>query len=94
MEKLIHTTINVLAKLAKEQKAWDQYLLKVLVLLTASVHETTGFSPGILMFGRELNFLSDPLRNESPVLQSADYPSCFAGQCKVLRDVAELSKEN
>ncbi|PFX15936.1 Transposon Ty3-G Gag-Pol polyprotein [Stylophora pistillata] len=44
-ERLIRTVTNIIAKIAEEQKQWDQHLPKVLLALRASTHETTGFSP-------------------------------------------------
>ena len=74
-ERLVRTTTNI-AKLAEEQKTWDQYLPKVLMSLRASVHETTGFSPSMLMFGLPL----DAMRSEPPFTQPADYPSFITKQ--------------
>ena len=74
-ERLIRTVTGVIAKIAEEQEEWDQYLPKVLLALRASTHETTGFSPGILMFGRELRLPIDAMREGPPSEQPPDYPS-------------------
>ena len=44
-ERLIHTVTSVISKIAEEQEEWDQHLPKVLLVLRASTHEITGFSP-------------------------------------------------
>ena len=61
-EQLIRTVTIFISKIAEEQKKWDQYLPKVLLALQVSTHETTGFSPSMLMFGRELRLLIDAMR--------------------------------
>ena len=42
-ERLNRTVTSVISKIAEEQKEWDQHLLKVLLALRASTHETAGF---------------------------------------------------
>src|SRR5688572_17284632 len=39
-----------------DQSNWDFYLPGLLTVYNGSVHETTGYSPAMLMFGRELSF--------------------------------------
>jgi hypothetical protein len=39
-----------------DQSNWDFYLPGLLSVYNGSVHETTGYSPAMLMFGRELSF--------------------------------------
>ncbi|XP_068757507.1 uncharacterized protein [Montipora capricornis] len=75
VERLIRTVTGVIAKVAEEQEEWDQYLPKVLLGLRASTHETTGFFPSMLMFGRELRLPIDAMREGLPSEQSPDYPS-------------------
>ena len=38
----------------KHQNRWDEYLLYVMLAYRSSLHESTGFSPNMLMLGREL----------------------------------------
>ena len=38
----------------KHQNRWDEYLPYVMLAYHSSVHESTGFSPNLLMLGREL----------------------------------------
>ena len=64
---------RVIAKLVEEHEEWDQYLAKVLLALCAFTHETTGFSPSMLMFGRELRLPIDAMREGPPSEQSPDY---------------------
>ena len=64
-ERLIRTVTSVISKIAEEQEEWDQHLPKVLLALRASTHETTGFSPSMLMFGREMRLPIDAIRDAS-----------------------------
>jgi transposase InsO family protein len=50
-----HRTLNsMLAKVVREdQRDWDVKLQSVMAAYRASAHESTGFSPNFLMFGRE-----------------------------------------
>lgn len=93
-ERLIHTVTNIIAKIAEEQKQWDQHLPKVLLALRASTHETTGFSPSMLMFGRELRLPIDAMRGEPLSEQSPDYPSFVKKQREILKEVQERVEKN
>ena len=50
-----HRTLNaMLGKVvSSHQRDWDEFLPQVLAAYRASSHESTGFSPNLLMFGRE-----------------------------------------
>ena len=93
-ERLIRTVTNVIGKIAEEQREWDQHLPKVLLALRASTHETTGFSPSMLMFGRELRLPIDAMREELPSEQFPDYPSFVKKQREILKEVQELVEKN
>ena len=88
-ERLIRTVTSVISKIAEEQKEWDQYLPKVLLALRASTHETTGFSPSMLMFGRDLRLPIDAMRGGPPSERPSDYPSFVKKQHEILRGVYE-----
>ena len=81
-ERLIRTVTGVIVNVAEEQEEWDQYLPKVLLALRASTHETTGFSPSMLMFGRELRLPIDAMREGPPSEQPPDYPSFVKRESK------------
>ena len=94
-ERLIPTVTSVIAKFAEEQKEWDQWdLPKVPLALRASSHETKGFSPSMLMFGRELRLPNDAMRDEPPTEQPPDYPSSVKKQHEILKEVQERVEEN
>ena len=52
-ERNIKTIVTMLATIVKEQTEWDIYAPYVGMAYRAHVHESTGFSPNYLMFGRE-----------------------------------------
>ena len=60
-EQHICTVTSVISKIAEGQEEWDQHLPKVLLALRASTHETTGFSPSMLMFGKEMRLPIDAM---------------------------------
>ena len=90
---LLDLSVTV-AKVAEEQEEWDQFLPKVLLALRASTHETTGFSPSMLMFGRELRLPIDAMREGPPSEQPPDYPSFVKRQQEILKGVYGRVGEN
>ena len=93
-ERLIRTVTGVIAKVEEEQEEWDQYLPKVFLALPASTHETTGFSPSMLMFDRELRLPIDAMREGPPSEQPPDYPSFVKRQQEILKGVYGRVGEN
>lgn len=54
VERFNRTLINMLAKFCAENKdTWDQHLPYVMCAYRASVHESTGYTPNMMMLGRE-----------------------------------------
>ena len=45
--------------IGQHQSTWDQQLPMLLVSYGSAVHETTGFSPSMLVYGRELTLAVD-----------------------------------
>ncbi|CEP07421.1 hypothetical protein, partial, partial [Parasitella parasitica] len=57
VEKLNHSLVSVLAKLARDDKKidqWDQYLDAALMILRSTKNAGTGYSPSYLLYGYEL----------------------------------------
>ena len=92
--RTFRTITNVISKIAEEQKEWDQHLLKVLLALRASTHETTGFSPSMLMFGREMRLPIDAMREETPSEEPSDYPPFVKKQREILKGVQVRVEKN
>ncbi|MCG8033694.1 MAG: DDE-type integrase/transposase/recombinase, partial [Candidatus Thiodiazotropha taylori] len=56
VERFNRTLATMLsAYVSKNQKDWDEHLPYVMMAYRSSTHETTGMSPNILMFGREVS---------------------------------------
>lgn len=96
VERLHRTMNSMLGKVVStNQRDWDQYLPSVMGAYRSSRHESTGFSPNFLMFGRE---------NSMPVDVVMGVPTAeveHAGSCeqfvdekvKVMRKAYELARE-
>ena len=93
-ERLIPTVTSVISKIAEEQEEWNQHLPKVLLALRASAHETTGFSPSMLMFGREMRLPIDAMREAPPLEESPDYPHIVKKQREILKGVQDRVQKN
>ena len=60
IERWHSTTNSLLAKtVVAHQKDWPQRLVYVVAAYNATVHESTGYSPNFMTFGRELAVLVD-----------------------------------
>ena len=88
-ERLIRTVTSVISRIAEEQEEWDQHLLKVLLALRASSHETTGFSLSMLMFGREMRLHIDAMKEAPPLEESPEYPPFGKKQREILKGVQD-----
>jgi len=87
MNSLLGKTVQV------HQKDWPQRLPFVVSAYNGCVHESTGFTPNFLMFGRELNVAIDVvLGNPSGPPQSVnDYAEHLTGQ---MADAYEVVREH
>ena len=62
VERFNRTLLDMLAKLCAENpETWDHHLPYVMCAYRATVHESTGCSPNLLMLGREINLPIDLL---------------------------------
>lgn len=56
-EKLNHTLVSILAKIARDQEntaQWDKYVDSALMVVRSTKNASTGYSPSYLMFGYEM----------------------------------------
>lgn len=56
-EKLNHTLVSILAKIARDEEnvaQWDRYVDSALMVIRSTKNASTGFSPSYLMFGYEM----------------------------------------
>ncbi|CAG2252698.1 unnamed protein product [Mytilus edulis] len=67
VERLNRTIEDILSKfIGKDQKDWDTHLSVAMMAYRTSVHESTGFSPSMLMFGREIELPIDLIYGPHP----------------------------
>ncbi|CAC5376180.1 unnamed protein product [Mytilus coruscus] len=70
-ERLNRTVEDILSKfIAKDQRDWDLHLPLAMMAYRSSIHESTGYSPSMLKFGREKELPVDLLYGQT--LQISD----------------------
>ncbi|CAG2235912.1 unnamed protein product [Mytilus edulis] len=73
VERYNRTLENTISKyISKNQRDWDEQLPWALMAYNSSEHETTKFSPSMLMLGRELQLPVDLIYGPHP--QEIEYP--------------------
>ena len=97
VERLHRTMNSMLAKVvAENQRDWDQHLPHLMGAYRASRHESTGYSPNFLMFGRENLAPLDVILGVPPA-EEQHAGSCDAfvdEKLKVMRKAYGLAREN
>lgn len=96
VERLIRTLVQQLAIVSRESKKdWDLQVPLVLLSLRAAPHSTTGLSPAMMMYGRDINL--PPVMARGPVpdqraprLPKSDYPAWLHNR---LRDLHHSVRE-
>jgi hypothetical protein len=92
VERFNRTIMNSLSHLvSKDQQDWDQKLPLFLLAYRSAVHETTGFTPSQMLFGRELRLPCDLLFGRPPDAPSSpeDYVEDLQAR---LEDVHEFAR--
>ncbi|CAC5371520.1 unnamed protein product [Mytilus coruscus] len=97
VERLNRTLEDILCKyITKHQKDWDKHLQLALKAYRSSEQESTGFSPSMLMFGREIEipvgliYGSYPESEDTEEKSASDYIKDLQ---KGLWDVHEVARE-
>lgn len=92
-ERLNRTLISMLGTLKPEQKAdWKKYLPSLVFAYNATIHESTGYSPYELMFGRKPKLPVDTLfesAEETAVQDTTDYIKDLKERMKVTQDIVK-----
>lgn len=86
MKQMIRAYVNL------KQTNWDQYLPEFAYAINSSKQTSTGFSPNLLMFGREVlpaSHLRKKLEPSEDVVQECDYPQFVRSQAR-LEELYEL----
>ena len=70
VERFNKTIMNLVFALNQETEKWDEILQLAVTAYNSTIHESTGFTPNLLWFGRELRFtigriVPDPTDNET-----------------------------
>ncbi|GFS57999.1 retrovirus-related Pol polyprotein from transposon 412 [Trichonephila clavipes] len=69
VERLNRTILNSLSLsllVSSNQQDWDKKLPFFMLAYRSAVHETTGYSPSQMLFGRDLRLPADLLFNRPP----------------------------
>ena len=91
VERFNRTLLDVLAKLLNpqgSQRDWDQVLPFAVMAYRSAVQESTGETPNMLMFGREVNTPSSRL-----IDQPLDWPESSTDYAKWLREQLQMAWE-
>ena len=86
VERQIRTLSDMLSKYASESGQWFPFLDMCLCAIRTSVHETTGFSPFEVLFGRKPRLVSD-LNYGLPATPCQKHPSSYKDFQSRLRTV-------
>ena len=99
VERFNRTLENLLAKYVQaNQKDWDRYIPFVMMAYRSATHESTGYSPSKLMFGRELRLpvrimFGNPTTDADDVTQKSfgDYVTSLEEQLEEAHEFARLN---
>ncbi|GFT35278.1 retrovirus-related Pol polyprotein from transposon 412 [Trichonephila clavipes] len=93
VERFNRTILNNLSLMvSKNQQDWDQKVPLFLLAYRSAVHETTGYSPSQMLFGRDLRLPCDLLFGRPPDTPSS--PEEYVQNLRhVLKDVHNLARE-
>ena len=98
VERLNKSPVKILSKLISDHRRdWADFVPKAVLAYNTSVHESTGFTPYRLMFGREAILLLDALlRLETTPSQwsARTYPDYVVEQKQQLEETEQIVREN
>ena len=98
VERLNKSLVKILSKLISDHRRdWADFVPKAVLAYNTSVHESTGFTPYRLMFGREAILPLDALlRLETTPSQGSarTYPNYVVEQKQQLEETEQIVREN
>ena len=98
VERLNKSLVKILCKLISDHRRdWADFVPKAVLAYNTSVHESTGFTPYRLMFGREAILPLDAvlkLETSPPQRGVQSYPDYVVQQKKQLEETEHLVREN
>jgi hypothetical protein len=85
-----HRTIknSLTAYVHKDQRRWDEYIPKIIYAYNSAPHSATGFSPGYLLFGRELELPLDHLASMDTIQENKS-PDTWPEDLQKMRHVSQ-----
>ncbi|GFW44473.1 retrovirus-related Pol polyprotein from transposon 412 [Trichonephila clavipes] len=92
VERFNRTILNNLSMVSKNQQDWDQKVPLFLLAYRSAVHETTGYSPSQMLFGRDLRLPCDLLFGRPPDTPSSPEEYVQNLQAR-FEDVHNLARE-
>ena len=75
------------------QRTWDEYLPELTYAINTSRHDSTGYTPAYLNFGRELRMPREDYPGDIDVTEQ-ELPPEYMTRMKKLRDAQELARTN
>ena len=98
VERLNKSLVKILSKLISDHRRdWADFVPKAVLAYNTSVHESTGFTPYRLMFGREAILPLDAvlkLDTSPPQRGAQSYPDYVIQQKKQLEETEHIVREN
>ena len=70
-ERANRTILNMLAKFVEQHSEWDMHLPMLMLAYRSQVHDSTGYSPFVLMFGREPRLPAEVALGDRPTVDRA-----------------------
>ena len=70
-ERANRTILNMLAKFVEQHSEWDKHLPMLMLAYRSQVHDSTGYSPFALMFGREPRLPAEVSLGDRPAVDRA-----------------------
>ncbi|VDH89711.1 Hypothetical predicted protein [Mytilus galloprovincialis] len=93
VERYNRTLENTISKyISKNQRDWDEQLPWALMAYNSSEHETTKFSPSMLMLGREIQLPVDLIYGPHP--QEIEYPDETVSHNDYVKNMQERHMES
>jgi len=93
----VHRTLNtMLGKVVSEnQRDWDDHVAYVLAAYNATKHSATGYSPNMLVYGKELCFLNEHMYTDvgDNVLSAVSFVDFVAERQELFRKSFAAARE-
>lgn len=95
VERFNRTVEDMLSKFVSiNQRDWETYLPLVMMAYRSSVHESTGYSPCLMMFGRDINLPVDLLYGKPPSENETTQIEYIDDTKRIMWEVHEHAREN